>query len=206
MGLSLIQMSEQKRTAADMSPPTLQDDRALVGAARRDARAFGALYERYARRIYRYAYVRLHNVPAAEDATSQTFLKALQALAQFRDGMFIAWLYRIAHNVVADMVRRAPVTTDYDAMEFDLHVENSTEDAAIRATERAAFYRAMEHLPDEQRNVLEMTLSGFKGEEIAQILGKTHAAVKMLRWRGMEGIKTQVARAGLLEERGEVAR
>lgn len=205
-GLSLIQMSEEKRVIAGASPPSWQDDRALVAAARRDARAFGALYERYARRIYRYAYVRLHNVPAAEDATSQTFLKALQALSQFRDGMFIAWLYRIAHNVVADMVRRAPVTTDFDAMEFELHAEDSTEDAAIRATERAAFYRAMEQLPDEQRNVLEMTLSGFKGEEIAQILGKTHAAVKMLRWRGMEGIKTGVAGEGSWQVRDEVAR
>src|SRR5689334_19953714 len=121
MGLSVIQMSEHTRTAAGMSLPSVQDDRALVTAARRDPRAFGALYERYVRQIYRYAYVRLHNAPAAEDATSQTFLKALQALAQFRDGMFIAWLYRIAHNVVADAVRRAPVTSDFDAMEFDLH-------------------------------------------------------------------------------------
>lgn len=199
MGLSVIQMSEQQRTNTDISPPNLTDDRALVAAARRDARAFGALYERYATQIYRYAFVRLHNAPAAEDATSQTFLKALQGLAQFRDGMFIAWLYRIAHNIVADVVRRGPVTTDFEAMEFELHAEDSTEDAAIRETERAAFYRAMVELPEEQRNVLEMTLSGFKGEEIAQILGKTHASVKMLRWRGMEGIKSRVAEEGYLD-------
>lgn len=202
MGLSVMQMAEQYKTNTGIPPPNMPDDRALVAAARRDARAFGALYERYATPIYRYAYVRLHNAPAAEDATSQIFLKALQGLSQFRDGMFVAWLYRIAHNVVADVMRRGPVTTDFDAMEFELHAADSTEDAAIRATERAAFYRAMEGLPEEQRNVLEMTLSGFKGEEIAQILGKTHASVKMLRWRGMEGIKTRLTNDGLLETYG----
>lgn len=197
MGLSLISMSEQK-TRVENSPPQLGDDRALVTAARRDPRAFGALYQRYVSQIYRYCYVRLHNAPAAEDATSQTFLKALQALPQFRDGMFIAWLYRIAHNVCADAIRRVPVTEDYDALEFQLHADDSPERSAIRATERAAFYRAAEELSEEQRTVLDMTLSGFKGEEIAQILGKTHAAVKMLRWRGMETIKARMAQEGYL--------
>lgn len=198
MGLSVVTMSESG-TRAETTPPNQLDDLALVAAARRDPCAFGALYERYVAQIYRYCYVRLHNAPAAEDATSQTFLKALQALPQFRDGMFIAWLYRIAHNVVADMLRRGPVTTDYDAMEFELHAEGSTEDAAIHATERAAFYSAMDELPDEQRAVLDMTVSGFKGEEIARILGKTHASIKMLRWRGMEAIKARVAQQGFLE-------
>lgn len=196
MRLSLVQMTEQKTRLADPHPPDLSDERALVAAARRDPRAFGALYERYVSQIYRYAYVRLQNAPAAEDATSQTFLKALQALPQFRDGLFIAWLYRIAHNIVADLYRRTPRTTDFDALELELHAGDSPEEEAIRGAERDAFYRALNELPDEQRTVLDMTLSGFKGEEIARILGKTHASVKMLRWRGLETIKARVAREG----------
>lgn len=199
MGLSFAPMTEPK-TNLSKAPPLEADDRALVAAARRDPRAFGALYEKYVTQIYRYAYVRLHNAPAAQDATSQTFLKALQALPQFRDGLFIAWLYRIAHNVCADAVRRVPVTENYDALEFQLHADDSPEQDALREIERAAFYRTLNELPDEQRNVLEMTLSGFKGEEIARVLGKTHASVKMLRWRGMETIKARVAAQGLLSE------
>lgn len=204
MGLAVMQMSEKTPTQADFSPPNGAEDLALVAAARRDPRAFGALYDRYVTQIYRYSYSRLHNAPAAEDATSQTFLKALQALPQFRDGMFIAWLYRIAHNVCADMVRRGgPATTDLDAMEYDLIAQDSTEDAAIRSTERAAFYAAMSDLPEEQRTVIEMTASGFKGEEIARILGRTHASIKMLRWRGMEAIKLRVKQQGLVSEVGQ---
>lgn len=204
MGLAVIQMSEQSQTKAEMPPPDAIADLALVAAARRDPRAFGALYDRYVTRIYRYSYARLRNAPAAEDATSQTFLKALQALPQFRDGVFIAWLYRIAHNVCADMVRRGgPATNALDAMDFDLETGDSTQDAAIRSTERAAFYQALDELPDEQRTVLEMTASGFNGNEIARLMGKTHASVKMLRWRGMEAIKARIARQGLLSEVGE---
>jgi RNA polymerase sigma-70 factor (ECF subfamily) len=198
MGLSFAQMSEAKIDTVP-PPPVEMDDRALVAAARRDPRAFGALYEKYVTPIYRYAYVRLRNEPAAQDATSQTFLKALQALPQFRDGLFIAWLYRIAHNVCADAIRRAPFTENYDALEFQLHADDSPEENALREIERAAFYRALNELPQEQRDVLEMTLGGWKGEEIARILGKTHAAVKMLRWRGMQSIKARVAEQGLLE-------
>ena len=204
MGLAAMQMSEKTTGLADFPPPNGAQDLALVAAARRDPRAFGALYDRYVTQIYRYSYARLHNAPAAEDATSQTFLKALQALPQFRDGMFIAWLYRIAHNVCADMVRRGgPLTTDIDAMEFDLIAPDSTEDAAIRSSERAAFYDAMNELPEEQRTVIEMTASGFKGEEIARILGRTHASIKMLRWRGMEAIKLRVRQQGLASEVGQ---
>lgn len=199
MGLSFVQMAEPQ-TNFSIASSDVADDRALVAAARRDPRAFGALYEKYVAQIYRYAYVRLQNEPAAQDATSQTFLKALQALPQFRDGLFIAWLYRIAHNVCADAIRRVPLTEDYDALEFQLHADDSTEDAAVRATERAVFYRALTDLPAEQRSVLEMTLSGWKGEEIARMLGKTHASVKMLRWRAVETIKARAAREGFLSE------
>lgn len=200
----VIQMTENTHAQTHMPLSNTNEDLALVAAARRDPRAFGALYDRYVTQIYRYSYARLYSAPAAEDATSQTFLKALQALPQFRDGMFIAWLYRIAHNVCADMVRRGgPLTTDIDAMEFDLEAQDSTEDAAIHSTERAAFYSALNELPDEQRTVLQMTASGFKGQEIARILGKTHASIKMLRWRGMEAIKARVAQQGLLSEVGQ---
>lgn len=200
MGAALAQMSGETKSAALTHSPDIDDDRAFVAAARRDPRAFGGLYEKYATQIYRYAYVRLGNVPAAQDATSQIFLKALQALPQFRDGMFIAWLYRIAHNVVTDAIQRAPRTVEYDAPEFEPRADESPEEDALREIERAAFYHALKQLPQEQRDVLEMTLSGFKGQEIARILGKSHAAVKMLRWRGMETIKARVTAEGYLSE------
>lgn len=119
MGLSWIEMSSH-----ESHPPPVaagaNEDLQLVNAARRDPRAFGALYEKYVTQVYRFCYVRLRNEFAAEDATSQTFLKALQALPQFRDGMFAAWLFRIAHNVVTDVFRRGHEHTPLDDVEHHI--------------------------------------------------------------------------------------
>lgn len=175
------------------------NDRELVAAARRDPRAFGALYDRYLRAIYRYAFVRLGSVPAAEDATSQVFMQALQKLDQFRDGVFAAWLFRIAHNVVVDAVRRAPRTAPLDLMAEHPDPGESPEERALDALDKSAFYRALSDLPDEQRTVLEMTVIGMRGEEIARLLGKTHSSIKMLRWRGMTAIKQRLTREGFSE-------
>ena len=93
-----------RQTAAEV--PT---DAALVAAAQADPRAFLALYERYADRIYGYCHARLGSREAAEDATSEVFTKALAAIGRYQDACFAAWLFRIAHNVVADTYRRRPV-------------------------------------------------------------------------------------------------
>lgn len=198
MGLSLAEMSSRETHPLPLTG-TAADDLALVAAARRDPRAFAALYERYLNPVYRFCYARLRSEPAAEDATSQVFIKALQALPQFRDGMFAAWLFRIAHNVVTDVFRRGREHTPLESVEHHIALGDSPEEQAIAESERAAFYRAMDELPEEQRIVLEFTLAGFQGQEIARMLGKTHASVKMLRWRGMESIKTRIAGEGWLE-------
>ena len=82
------------------------DDAALVAAARNDPRAFGALYECYLNPVYGYCYVRLGSREAAEDLTSEVFIKALAGLDCYRGGLFVAWLFRIARNVVIDAQRR----------------------------------------------------------------------------------------------------
>jgi RNA polymerase sigma-70 factor (ECF subfamily) len=68
----------------ESSEESSSDESDLIAAAQRDRRAFAPLYARYALPIYRYCYRRLGNHEAAEDATSQTFVKALDALDRFR--------------------------------------------------------------------------------------------------------------------------
>jgi hypothetical protein len=74
-------------------PATAPDDAALVAAARVDPTAFAPLYARYLPPVYRYCYRRLGTSAAAEDATSEVFVKALAALPRFRAGSFRSWLF-----------------------------------------------------------------------------------------------------------------
>ena len=80
------------------------DEINLINAAKRDSTQFGKLYELYVGRIFNYVYYRVGNTHDAEDITSNVFIKALRSLGNYRHmGLpFSAWLYRIAHNMVAN--------------------------------------------------------------------------------------------------------
>ncbi|HWE58660.1 MAG TPA: sigma-70 family RNA polymerase sigma factor [Solirubrobacteraceae bacterium] len=86
-----------------------QSDADLVARSRRDASAFGELYQRHAAAIYRYHCRCARDADAAHDLTAETFAQAWLTRARFRDeagGSAAPWLYGIARNVVLMSVRR----------------------------------------------------------------------------------------------------
>jgi RNA polymerase sigma-70 factor, ECF subfamily len=178
-------LSPLARSAGAVAPAGIQTvadgDEPLVAAAQADPRAFAPLYERYCERIYRYCYFRLGSSTAAEDATSEVFLKAMAALPRYRPGVFAAWLYTIARNVVADhhaSRERAP-----DGLEG---IEAAVDE---RDDERQALLAAVAQLPAEQRTAIELQFAGWSGEEIAASLGKSLPATKMIRYRAVARLR-----------------
>ncbi|OQY46387.1 MAG: hypothetical protein B6242_07965 [Anaerolineaceae bacterium 4572_78] len=79
----------------------------LIEHAKTDPESFGILYERYIDKIYAYIYYRTGNTQDAEDLTAKVFHKALSSIHHYEDRghPFSAWLYRIAHNLVANWHR-----------------------------------------------------------------------------------------------------
>lgn len=168
------------------------DDAVLVAAAMRDRRAFAPLYRRYLDLIYRYSYRRLGSREAAEDATSQVFYRAMAGLDGFRSGSFRAWLFTIAHNVVIDHARRHPQAFPLDPL-YDPPDDASTpEELAIHADQRRAVARALAGLSPDQQRVIELRMAGLTGAEIAEVLGKNAAAVKMLQFRAMTNLRERL--------------
>ena len=84
-----------------------EDERVLVENAKRDPRQFGALYDRHFQQISRFVFSRVREQTAAEDVTSEVFIKALKAMPRYQDTgrPFSAWLYQIAVNAIADRYR-----------------------------------------------------------------------------------------------------
>ena len=173
-------------------PPS---DAALVAAARSDPGAFLALYDRYLDRIYAYCHARLGTREAAEDATSEVFTKALAAIGRYEDILFAAWLFRIAHNVVIDAQRRR-VAAPLDAIDDRPDPARGPDETALALAEGAAVREALATLPAEERAVVELPYAGWSGDEIAARLGRSPAAVKQLRYRAMQRLRTILARAG----------
>lgn len=175
------------------SDPDLPD----VLDAQRDRAAFGVLYRRYVERVYGYAFHLLGDHHDAEDATERTFLAALAAIDAYRDtgATFRSWLFRIAHNQLANVLRaRARSRTD----RLDSHHERAVDaDPAglLDEAERARrLRRALGGLPDERRQVLVLRfVDGLSAREIGVVLGRSPGAVRVLQHRALRDL------AGLLE-------
>lgn len=170
-------------------------DKALALAARYDPEAFLPLYRRYVDRIYRYCLVRLNERAAAEDATSEVFFKALSKLPGYHGGSFAAWLFAIARNEVNNHARRRP-TVPLDAAMQESASTDDPEAQAILHVQRAALQRALPSLSKPQHTLIELQLAGWSDAEIAEAMGKTRDAVKMLRQRTLKRLREVLPRSG----------
>jgi RNA polymerase sigma factor (sigma-70 family) len=175
------------------------DDEALAARAQSDPIAFAPLYARYARPVYRYCYRRLGSHEAAEDATSQVFIRALAALPNYRAGTFRGWLFAIANNVVTDAYRRKHPWVDLDWARTIPDADPVPEEAALMAEERQRVQRLLDQLAPDQRRVVELRLAGLTGPEIARVLDRQHQAVKSLQFRAYSRLRRLLG----VETRGE---
>jgi RNA polymerase sigma-70 factor (ECF subfamily) len=183
-----------------------RDDEALARAAQQDPLLFTALYTRYLDPMYRYCYVRLGSHEAAEDATSEVFLKAFSGLPGYRGNLFAAWLFQIARNVVTDHYRRRRPSVPVDALAELPDAADPPEELAIAASERAAVREALARLPEEQRLVIELQLADWSGEQIAGAIGRSHGAVRMLRLRAVQQLKASLTDAAIPTRRAATTR
>src|SRR4030042_474735 len=134
------------------------DEMSLVQQAASDAEAFGELYSRHVKRIYNYIYYRTGDYQDAEDLTARVFQRALGHVGSFQDqGVpFSAWLYRIAHNLVANWHRdrsRRPVVP----LEEHLLLTPGTqhpEALAVAREQGDALLRVVRRLPGERQQLL----------------------------------------------------
>ena len=166
--------------------------------ARQDPEAFGQLYLRYVRSIYNYIFYRTGDPEEAEDLTSQVFLQALQHLSRFQDrGVpFAAWLFRIAHNLVAnwhrDRHRRPTVPLSENGHE---PVSDRVEVVLERQEDRERLLAAMRRLPPERQQLLILKfVEGMSNAEIAQIMGRSEGAVRVLYHRTLEALRKELRR------------
>ena len=174
--------------------------RSLVERAQAgDREALEELYLIHFERIYSYLHLSVGNRHDAEDLTTQTFLKMLEAIGRFRwqSVPFSAWLFRIAHNLAIDHFRaRRRVQPEDEVPEPPGQEESSAEQQAMESIGQAGMLTLIERLSMEQRQVLTLKfLFGFANAEVAGILEKTEGAVKSLQHRALASLQKHVSAA-----------
>ena len=168
-------------------------DALAVRAAQVDRDAFEVLYQRYLDRIYSYAFYQLGDHHDAEDVTERVFLAALAALPDFREGpgTFRAWLFRIAHNTIANSLRaRARHRTIPLPDGFERPAPETDPAALVAAAEdRRRVLRAVSSLPEDRRQVILLRfVDGLSTPEIAEVLDRSAGAVRVLQHRALRDL------------------
>ena len=169
-----------------------ENDARLVNAARQNRSAFVALYRRYLPRVYRYVYRRVGNQQDAEDLTASVFTEALESLENYREqGSFAGWLFTIAHHRVADYHRQQRERVSLE--EVMPALSNSGPGPEARALQRDRLERvaqARDELTPDRQEALALRFFGeLSNKEVAQVMGKSEAAVKMLVYRAMNQLR-----------------
>jgi RNA polymerase sigma-70 factor (ECF subfamily) len=176
-----------------------ESDSALIARAKEDPEAFGLLYKRYVGRIYNYIYYRTGNHHDAEDLTARTFYRALKHISRYvdRGAPFSAYLYRIAHNVVAnwhrDNSRRQIISLDEQVLgtlrrEGPVSLEEEHE-------ERVLLLQAVRRLPPDRQQLLILKfVEQMRNAEIAEVMGRTEGAIKSLYHRTLVALREELTR------------
>jgi RNA polymerase sigma-70 factor (ECF subfamily) len=144
-----------------------------------DAAAERELYEAHVDRVYRLAYRLTGDDALAQDCTQETFVRAFNALHEFRgEARLSTWLHRIAVSVTLNGLR---TVKRIRARETELAevamVANGARMAEPDLTTRLA--RAIEALPEGCRMVFVMhDVEGYTHEEIGAALGVQNGTSK----------------------------
>lgn len=173
------------------------DDSDLIERAKNDKEAFGQLYERYVTKIYNYIYYRTGNVADAEDLTARVFIRAMQHIGRYDDrGVpFSAWLYRIAHNLVAnwhrDRSRRKILSLD-DVSQWHMN-EDGPESLAQLLEDREALLATIRRLPADRQELLILKfVERLSNKEIGEIMDRSEGAIKSLYHRTLLSLREEI--------------
>ena len=171
------------------------DAKRLSRAQAGDQAVWEEWFDAYYRPLFRYAYLRLRSSSEAEDAVAQVFVEAYRGIGRYRytGKPLLAWLYRIAHNVVYDRLKaesRRPQETE----ELELELREGPESRIVSMD----LLNAIEELTPEQRDVVILRyFMSMSSHEVGSLLGKTQPAVFSLQARALASLRSKLH--GVLE-------
>ncbi len=177
--------------------PETEELEFLLRASQGDLDAFGVLYEKYVERIFNYVYYRTGNVHDAEDLSARVFYRALHHIHTYTDrGVpFSAWLYRIAHNLVANWHRDRSRHQEIPLSDAPtIHYKGEPPEVAVMQTqERDALLRLIRQLPSERQHLLILKfLEHMSNAEIGETMGRSEGAVKSLYHRTLLALRDEM--------------
>jgi RNA polymerase sigma-70 factor (ECF subfamily) len=180
-------------------PARLDKDKELIRKAQHgDSFAFGELYEYHAPVIFRYLFAHLDSRMDAEDLTGEVFLKAWQSLPKYdeRGVPFLAFLFRIARNVLVDHYRQSNRQTSKTPEELDGYKQDAFAepiDLVGSQMEHQHILRVLSKLRPDYRMVLTLRfISELTPHETALVMERSVGAVRVLQYRALAALRLEI--------------
>lgn len=141
-------------------------------------KAFERLLGRHKRKVWSHIFLLVRDRELTEDIFQDTFIKVVNTLKSGRyneEGKFLPWVMRIAHNLVIDhfrKVKKMPTVRsneDHDVFATIAQPGKNVEQQLVNVQIDADVRKLIDHLPDEQRQVVMMrTYLGMSFKEISE--------------------------------------
>ena len=173
-------------------PDVLDGEAQLIERAKASERAaWDEIFDRHYEQVFVFVICRVGDRSAAEDLVSEVFLEAWRGIGRFRyRGVpLVSWLYRIAHNLAADFLKkrgRTVVQTLEDGWSGIPHTEDQTERLDTWHSVSDAFRRLTS---DQQTVLMSRFFEGRSLSETAALMGKKENAVKALEFRALRTVR-----------------
>ncbi len=181
-----------KQAGASKHNIAVNEDNVLDQACVLDSQALEQIYDAYFERLYRYAYRYVDSPEAAQDIASETLRRLLEALHKgYSPTQLSVWLYRVAHNLAIDTIRRRPpgeiVALDPDLVQADT---SDTESATEARLDQQRVRVALSQLTPDQKDVVILKfIQGYTNAEVSVLINKPEGAVKSLQHRALVALR-----------------
>ena len=178
---------------------SLADEDVMQLVRRGDARAFEVIYERHSAAAFSLAYRMMGTRGGAEDVTQDAFLSLWRSGARYdrARGSVRTWVLGIVHHRAIDALRRATVhnrrRAGDEGIEERFEAAERTDVEAARREEAGSVRNALETLPSDQCQVIELAyFGGFTHTEIAEMLDAPVGTIKGRMRLGLKKMRAQL--------------
>ena len=178
------------------SMTSFEEQRELEGLKNLDSQVIGAVYDRYFAEVYRFVFYRLNDEKAAEDISSDTFVRLLEAVKKRRGPRtnLKGWLLSTAFHAVTDHLRQ---TYRHPTEALSDMISNGSAAALTEEVDRREMVQSLQQafirLTAEQQNVLALRFGdGYSLEETASVMQKNVNAIKALQFRALAALQRNI--------------
>lgn len=155
---------------------------------------FSKIYDKYIAKIYRFVFLKVSSMEAAQDICSETFLRGWEAFKQEKIDNSQAFLYRIARNLVIDHYREKGRTQIVSADDLPIiDINSKIEEKAVLDSDISRIKERLASLSDDYQNVIIWHyLDDLPIREVANLLDRSEEATRVLLHRALEALRKDV--------------